>query len=485
MLKVYNTMRRRKVDFTPLSSDKIGMYVCGVTVYDYCHIGHARSILVFDMIYRYLKKKFPKVVYVRNFTDVDDKIINKANREGKSCKEIAERYIQAFYEDTDALGALRPDIEPKATEHIPEMIELIQKLIDKGLAYVVDGNVYYEVRKFKEYGKLSGRSIEEMLAGARIEIDEKKKDPLDFALWKASKPNEPWWESPWGRGRPGWHIECSAMSMKYLGETFDIHGGGMDLIFPHHENEIAQSEGATGKPFVIYWIHNGFVNIGKEKMSKSLGNIILIRDILKRYDRELLRLFLLKTHYKSPIDFTFEALDKEKESLDRLYRTKEKIEELLSEKGKEHPVTEEAEKAKAEIEKAKEEFYQAMDDDFNTAMALGKLFESVRDFNRFVDKSGASLTEKALVAETMADFMGEVEEIFGILSHKPSEWFKEAKSEELELSAEEIERLIEERSRARKEKNYKKADEIRDFLKSKGILLEDRPDGKTLWRLAK
>ncbi len=484
MLKVYNTLGRRKEEFTPLSKDKVGMYVCGVTVYDYCHIGHARSILVFDMIYRYLKKKFPQVIYVRNFTDVDDKIINKANLEGKSCKEIAERYIEAFYEDVDALGTLRPDVEPKATEHIPEMIELVQRLIDKGFAYVVDGNVYYEVRKFKEYGKLSGRSIEEMLAGARIEIDENKKDPLDFALWKASKPNEPWWESPWGKGRPGWHIECSAMSMKYLGETFDIHGGGMDLIFPHHENEIAQSEGATGKPFVIYWIHNGFVNIGKEKMSKSLGNIILIREILKKYDYELLRLFLLKTHYRSPIDFTFEALDKEKESLDRLYRTKERIEELLPER-RETQLSEEAQRAKAEIEKAKDGFYQAMDDDFNTAMALGKLFEAVRDFNRFVDKSGASLAEKAAVAEAMVEFMNEVKEIFGILKHEPSEWFKEVRGEGLELSQEEIERLIEERSKARKEKNYKRADEIRDFLKSKGILLEDRPDGKTIWRLVK
>ena len=484
MIRVYNTMNRRKDELIPLSQDKIGMYVCGVTVYDYCHIGHARSILVFDMIYRYLKKKFKHVIYVRNFTDIDDKIINRANQEGKSYKEIAEKYIEAFYQDVNALGTLKPDFEPKATEHISDMIELIKRLEEKGLAYTVDGNVYYEVKKFKGYGKLSGRSIEEMIAGARIEIDEKKKDPLDFALWKSSKPNEPWWESPWGKGRPGWHIECSAMSMKYLGETFDIHGGGMDLIFPHHENEIAQSEGATGKPFVIYWIHNGFVNIGKEKMSKSLGNIVLIRDITKRYHPELLRLFLLKTHYRSPIDFTFEALDKEKESIERLYRTKERILELLPE-SKEEGISEETEKALKILKEDKKEFFKAMDDDFNTAAALGKLFEAVREYNRFIDKGGVSLKEKGLVSSFMHSFFEEVSDIFGILKLHPEEWFKQLRTEGLELPQEEIERLIAERSKARREKDYKKADEIRDFLKSKGIILEDRPDGTTVWRLSK
>ena len=482
-MKVYNTMNRRKEELKPVKEGKIGMYVCGVTVYDFCHIGHARSILVFDMIYRHLKRRFKEVVYVRNFTDVDDKIIKRANEEGKSYKEIAERYIEAFYEDVDALGTLRPDVEPKATEHIPEMIELIKRLEEKGFAYVIDGDVYYEVRKFPGYGKLSGRSLEEMMAGARIEIDEKKKDPLDFALWKASKPGEPWWDSPWGKGRPGWHIECSAMSMKYLGETFDIHGGGMDLIFPHHENEIAQSEAATGKPFVMYWLHNGFVKIKGEKMSKSLGNIILIRDILKKYDAELLRLFLLKTHYRSPIDFTFDALEKEKESLDRLYRAKEKAEELIKEK--EEALKGESKQIMEHLRKLLDEFEEAMDDDFNTALALGKLYDAVREFNRFIDTSGASMGEKAAIAKQMLNFMENVKDVFGILRYEANEWFKKLKTEGLELSQEEIEELIKKRQEARKRKDYKEADRIRDYLKEKGIILEDRPDGSTVWRIAK
>ncbi|BAT71659.1 cysteinyl-tRNA synthetase [Thermosulfidibacter takaii ABI70S6] len=480
-MKIYNTMNRRKEEFVPLRDNKVGMYVCGVTVYDYCHIGHARSMLVFDMIYRYLLKKGYEVTYVRNFTDVDDKIIKKANEEGVSPKEIAERYIQAFYEDIDALGALRPTVEPKATEHIQDMIDLIKRLEDKGIAYQADGDVYYQVRKFPAYGKLSGRSLEEMMAGARIEVDEKKKDPLDFALWKASKPGEPWWESPWGKGRPGWHIECSAMSMKYLGETFDIHGGGMDLIFPHHENEIAQSEGATGKPFVRYWIHNGFVNINKEKMSKSLGNIILIRDILNRWDAEVLRLFLLKTHYRTPIDFTFDIMDQEKESLDRLYRTKEKVEDLISVKSSTEP-QQEAKNVAAELSKLREEFFSAMDDDFNTALALGKFYEAARLFNRFVDKSGASESDKAFVAKEIESFVKDIQDVFGILNYRASEWFK-VPTDSLSIPQDEIERLIKERAEARKEKNFKKADEIRDYLKSKGIILEDRPDGTTTWKL--
>ncbi len=480
-MRVYNTLTKKKEDFVPLRENKVGMYVCGVTVYDYCHIGHARSILVFDMIYRYLKNKGYQVTYVRNFTDVDDKIINRANKEGVSSKEIAERYIEAFYQDVDTLGALRPDVEPKATEHIAEMIELIKRLEDKGIAYKAGEDVYYEVRKFPEYGKLSGRSLEEMMAGARIEVDEKKRDPLDFALWKASKPGEPWWESPWGKGRPGWHIECSAMSMKYLGESFDIHGGGMDLIFPHHENEIAQSEGATGKPFVKYWIHNGFVNINKEKMSKSLGNIILIRDILSRWDAEVLRLFLLKTHYRSPIDFSYDLMDSEKESLDRLYRTKEKVEDLLAKKTS-ASADEETQKVVESIKSLHNSFFEAMDDDFNTALAVGKFFEAAREFNRFVDRSGASEAQKALVAEAMDAFMKDVQDVFGILQKPASLWFA-VPEDGLPLPKEEIEKLVAERAQARREKNFKKADEIRDYLKSKGIVLEDRPDGTTVWRL--
>ena len=479
-MRVYNTLGKKKQEFEPLASGRVGMYVCGVTVYDYCHIGHARSILVFDTLYRYLKKKGFDVTYVRNFTDVDDKIINRANREGVSAKEIAERFIEAFYQDVDALGALRPDIEPRATEHIQDMIDLIRRLEEKGIAYEVEGSVYYSVSKFPEYGKLSGRTTEEMMAGARIEVDEKKRDPLDFALWKAAKPGEPWWDSPWGRGRPGWHIECSAMSMKYLGETFDIHGGGMDLIFPHHENEIAQSEGATGKPFVIYWIHNGFVRIGKEKMSKSLGNIVLIRDILSRWDAEVLRLFLLKTHYRSPIEFSFDELDREKESLNRLYRSKEKVEELEKEPASER-ISSEAEAVLEQLNALRRDFYDAMDDDMNTALALGKVFEASRVFNRFVDRSGASAGEKAYVAGKFKDFLRDVQDVFGILKHPASSWFRADAT--LPLPQEEIERLVAERAEARKAKDYKRADEIRDYLKSKGIVLEDRPDGTTVWRL--
>ena len=306
-LRIYNTLTGKKEEFVPLHEKRVGMYVCGVTVYDLCHIGHARSAIVFDAIYRYLGYRGYEVTFVRNFTDIDDKIIKRANEEGVDCKAIAEKYIDEFNMDMGKLGFEKPKFEPKATEHIPEMIELISTLIEKGYAYQSGGDVFFSVEKFKDYGKLSKRNLEEMQAGARVGIDEKKENPLDFALWKASKPGEPSWESPWGKGRPGWHIECSVMSQKYLGETFDIHGGGKDLIFPHHENEIAQSEAATGKPFARYWIHNGFVNINKEKMSKSLGNILTLKEIFKDWRPEAIRLFLLSSHYRSPVDFSFDA----------------------------------------------------------------------------------------------------------------------------------------------------------------------------------
>ena len=318
-LHIYNTLTKRKEAFKPIVDGEVRMYVCGVTVYDLCHIGHARAAIIFDVVYRYLKYLEYKVTYVRNFTDVDDKIIKRANNEKVSSEEIAERYIKEFYTDMNALGVEIPDCEPKATVHIPEMIEMIKKLIEKGYAYQANGDVFYSVRKFTEYGRLSGKNMDELLSGARVEIDEKKKDPLDFALWKASKPGEPWWESPWGKGRPGWHIECSAMGQKYLGEYFDIHGGGKDLVFPHHENEIAQSHAATGHPPVKYWIHNGFVNINKEKMSKSLGNFFTIKDVLKKFNPEVIRFFLLSSHYRSPIDFSDQNLNEAKINLDRFY----------------------------------------------------------------------------------------------------------------------------------------------------------------------
>jgi cysteinyl-tRNA synthetase len=472
-------MGLKKEEFIPLKDREVGIYTCGVTVYDYCHVGHARSIISFDVIVRYLIKKGYKVTFVRNFTDIDDKIINRANKENKSWKEIAERYIEAYYEDIGKLNIIKPTYEPKATEHIEEIIELVKKLIERGFAYVVDGDVYFEVDKFKGYGKLSGRKKEELMAGTRIDVDERKKNPLDFALWKAPKPGEPYWKSPWGEGRPGWHIECSAMSMKYLGETFDIHGGGMDLIFPHHENEIAQSEAATSKPFVKYWLHNGFVNINNEKMSKSLGNIILIRDILKLYHPEELRLAFIKVHYRSPFDFSYDKLESERESLEKLYRTKEKVEEILKEKDLQ---SEHLSENVDIIGNLRKEFYKAMDDDFNSAVAIGKFFEAVREYNRMIEHGSMDLNEKIAVSKKMKEFIKDINDVFGILLEDPKDWFK-GKGTSLPIPQEEIERLIEERRKARMEKNFKRADEIRDYLKSLGIILEDRIDGKTVWRL--
>jgi cysteinyl-tRNA synthetase len=318
-LRFYNTLTKKKEAFKPVEEGKVSIYACGITAYDVCHVGHARSAIVFDIINRYFQYRGYDVAYVKNFTDVDDKIIVKANAEGNTIFEISERYIREHDEDMDALGVARPSVAPRATEFIEGMIGLIRTLFDKGLAYEVGGDVYYEVDKFTGYGKLSGRSLEDMMAGARVDVNDKKKNPLDFALWKASKEGEPWWESPWGRGRPGWHIECSVMSQHYLGDTFDIHGGGEDLIFPHHENEIAQSEGATGKPLANYWIHNGFVRINSEKMSKSLGNIFTIKDILNRYHPEAVRLFMLQSHYKSPVDFSDGALAEARAGMDRFF----------------------------------------------------------------------------------------------------------------------------------------------------------------------
>ena len=328
-LRLYNTLTGNKDDFVPLHGKKVGMYACGVTVYDLCHIGHARSAIVFDIVHRYLRYRGYEVTFVRNFTDIDDKIIKRANEEGVDYKTIAEKYIVEFNVDMGELGLEKPSVEPKATEHIPEMIRLISALIEKGFAYQSGGDIFFSVRKFGDYGKLSKRDLEEMQAGARVEIDEKKENPLDFALWKTSKPGEPFWETPWGKGRPGWHIECSVMSQEYLGETLDIHGGGRDLIFPHHENEIAQSEAATGKTFARYWVHNGFVNINKEKMSKSLGNILTIKEILKDWHPEVLRLFFLSHHYRSPIDFSEDSFAEAKLGLDRFYTTLHSIQKEL------------------------------------------------------------------------------------------------------------------------------------------------------------
>ncbi len=465
-LYIYNTLTKRKEAFKPIVEGEVRMYVCGVTVYDLCHIGHARAAIVFDVIYRYLKYLGYKVTYVRNFTDVDDKIIKRANNENVSSEEIAERYIKEFYTDMNALGVEIPNCEPKATVHIPEMIEMIKKLIEKGYAYQANGDVFYSVRKFSEYGRLSGKNTDELLSGARVEIDEKKKDPLDFALWKASKTGEPWWDSPWGKGRPGWHIECSAMGQKYLGKYFDIHGGGKDLVFPHHENEIAQSHAATGHPPVKYWIHNGFVNINKEKMSKSLGNFFTIKDVLKKFNPEVIRFFLLSSHYRSPIDFSDQNLNESKINLDRFYDLflfSEKMSKGKLDAGVDNELI--------------QKFEEAMNDDFNTAQAIGYLNTELHRLNGIRNKGSEFLQGIATLIK--------IGKVLGLFEQNPAEYFEREKSEGLAsigISEGEIKRLISERERARKEKRWKDGDRIRDELSQKGIILEDSPQG-TKWKI--
>ena len=488
-LRLYNTLTGNKEDFAPLHEKKVGMYACGVTVYDLCHIGHARSAIVFDIVHRYLRYRGYEVTFVRNFTDVDDKIIKRANEEGVDTKTIAEKYIGEFNIDMGGLGLEKPSVEPKATEHIPEMLQLISALMEKGFAYPSGGDIFFSVRKFRDYGKLSKRDLEEMQAGARVEIDEKKEYPLDFALWKASKPGEPFWESPWGKGRPGWHIECSAMSQKYLGDTLDIHGGGRDLIFPHHENEIAQSEAATGKTFARYWIHNGFVNIHKEKMSKSLGNILTIKEILKNWHPEVLRVFFLSHHYRSPIDYSEDSLFEAKSGLDRFYTT---LNELQEERKK--PVVSRAlesgepilETCRQTIESFQARFEEAMDDDFNTAQALGYFYDLQTHLNSLLGLSkGQPNQEIASLLERGFDHFTRKGWVFGLFREDPEKYLARQRNEglkKLNLTEQAILRSIEERNLARKEKNWKRADEIRNDLLSKGIVLEDSPSG-TNWKI--
>jgi cysteinyl-tRNA synthetase len=495
-LRIYNTLTGKKEEFVPLHGNRVGMYVCGVTVYDLSHIGHARSAIIFDMIYRYLRYRGYGVTYVRNFTDIDDKIIKRANEEGVDFKSIAQKYINEFDTDMGRFGLEKPAVEPKATEHIKEMIQLISTLLGKGYAYQVEGDVFFHVERFGEYGKLSKRNLEEMQAGARVEVDEKKGNPLDFALWKASKPGEPFWDSPWGKGRPGWHIECSVMSQKYLGETLDIHGGGKDLIFPHHENEIAQSEAATGKPFVRYWIHNGFVNINKEKMSKSLGNILTLKEIFKDWRPEVIRLFLLSHHYRSPVDFSFDSLSEAKTGLDRFYMTlktiQDKIErsegesfDMSSAEGKGGRGTALDEGLQA-IESFKVQFEEAMDDDFNTAQALGYFYDLQRHLNILLEISRDNPTEETVSLLKLAlDHFSRLGWIFGLFQSDPETYLEEQRKEGLKkvnLSEEEILRLIEERNMSRKRKNWERADKIRGDLLLKGIILEDTPSG-TQWKI--
>ena len=487
VLKIYNTMTGRKETFAPLTEGKAGMYVCGVTVYDVCHLGHARSAVVFDVVRRYLGYSGYDVVLVKNFTDIDDKIINKASEEGVDWEKIARRYTEGYYEDMHRLGVEDADVEPRATGHIKEIVEMVSGLIEKGHAYAVDGDVYFSVPSFPEYGKLSGRKLEEMLAGARVEVDPRKKNPMDFALWKSSKPGEPAWDSPWGPGRPGWHIECSAMSMKHLGRTLDIHAGGADLIFPHHENEIAQSEAYTGKPFARYWMHNGFITVNKEKMSKSLGNFFTIREILDVFDPEVVRLFLLQTHYRSPIEFSNVQLEEAMHSLDRYYQGIERLAEFLAPVGSEEKQREKfpsgfedgilGEKTPAGF---RTRFREAMDDDFNTALAIGHIFELLREMNRFLDQRPSGKRAFEFLAKAK-EGLSEAAGVLNVFNRTPSEW-QTALLKTKKIDIGEVETLVGDRKRAREQKDFARADLIRSQLEQMGILLEDKK-GATAWRV--
>jgi cysteinyl-tRNA synthetase len=467
-LKIFNTLSGEKEDFVPLTPGEVRMYVCGVTVYDSSHIGHARSLLTFDTIYRYLKFSGYRVQFVRNFTDVDDKIINKANDQKSSCETITDRYIDEFHRDAESLGLLAPSLEPRATVHIAEIIELIQKLEERQLAYRIDGDVFFSVPGFPGYGKLSRKRIEELEAGARVEIDERKKSPLDFALWKSSKAGEPSWESPWGPGRPGWHIECSAMSSKYLGQPFDIHGGGRDLMFPHHENEIAQSEGAFGLPLARYWMHNGLLTVNGEKMSKSLGNYFTIEEILQEHDPVAVRQLFLSSHYRSPGDFSKEALQEAGRAAERIYETIERI--ACSGINRQNTV------ADASLMSS---FCQEMNDDFNTPRALALIFDEVRSLNRLLDaKQNDGIAERASALETMC-------EALGLLQDGPEAFFSRKKARWLRqqgFAEEEVQKAIAVRDEARMNKDWREADRIRNELLAKGIVVEDTRGGTT-WKV--
>jgi cysteinyl-tRNA synthetase len=491
-MKLHNTLTGTNEPLTPLEPGKIRMYVCGVTVYDYSHIGHARSALVFDMLRRYLESAGFTVEFVKNFTDVDDKIIKRANEQGVACEVITERYIAAYREDMGRLGIRAAWKEPKATDHMADIIDLVRTLVDKGVAYQVNGDVFFSVEAYPAYGRLSKRRLEDLLVGARVEVDERKKHPMDFALWKSSKPGEPFWDSPWGPGRPGWHIECSAMSMRHLGPTFDIHGGGMDLIFPHHENEIAQSSAATGREFAHTWVHNGFVQVNQEKMSKSLGNFFTIREIFEKCERygwtgevtaEVLRYFLMATHYRSPLDFSDAGLMDAKRALDNLYDLFLRLGEQMRENGPGDHI------ASGAIERFKRAFHQGMDDDFNTPVALAEFQRLRTELNKSIE---------AGVSKNMATEAREIFRTFGrvlaLFDMAAGQWqftksaavsfsgSAEPRRESSGLPSGEIERLLAERSEARQKKNFKRADEIRESLLQQGITIEDRPDGTSRWK---
>ncbi len=448
MITIYNSLTKQKEILTPIEPGKIGLYVCGMTVYDYCHLGHARVMVVFDMVVRYLRSIGFSVIYVRNITDIDDKIIQRANENGEDFHELTARFIQAMHEDSEALGVLAPDQEPRASESIAEIIAMIQTLLDKDHAYIADsGDICYEIKEFKDYGKLSGKLLKDLRAGERVKVDQFKRDPLDFVLWKQAKPEEPSWESPWGNGRPGWHIECSAMSTHCLGNHFDIHGGGMDLQFPHHENEIAQSEAATGEQFVNVWMHNGFVRINDEKMSKSLGNFFTVREILERYPPEVVRYFMLTSHYRSPLNYSDQELDAAKQALMRLYTALRGFDVTNSELDNEY----------------NQRFHAAMKDDFNTPEAIAVLFDLAKAVNK---------TQSA----ELAGQLRQLASILGLLQAAPEDYLHGST-----IAAAEIEQQIAERNAARDNRDWATADRIRDQLQEQGISLEDGAQG-TIWR---
>ena len=465
-MKLYNTLTQKKETFVPIEAGKVRMYSCGPTVYNYFHIGNARPFIVFDVLRRFLEYTGYEVTFIQNFTDVDDKIINRSHEEGISPGDVSEKYIQEYFTDADALGIKRASVHPKVSEHMPEIIAMIKTLEEKGLAYNVDGNVYYHVDAFKDYGKLSKQSIDDLKSGARIDVNDEKHSPLDFALWKKKKDGEPYWESPWGQGRPGWHIECSAMSKKHLGETIDIHGGGQDLIFPHHENEIAQSEGCCGKPFANYWVHNGYINIDNEKMSKSKGNFFTVRDIAKTFDLEAVRMFLLMAHYRSPVNFSEPLLQQAASALERLYTAKFQMAFLL-ENATAETATEAEQTWIDALVKYKHDFIAAMDDDINTADAIAVIFELVRDLNSNLD---ATSSQPAIIAGQ--NIFAELTTVLGLA----------VKDKETNLDAA-VEDLIAQRQAARKAKDFKRADEIRDELLAQGIVLEDTREG-VKWKKA-
>jgi cysteinyl-tRNA synthetase len=458
-MKLYNTMTRSKEEFVPLNEGRVGMYVCGPTVYDFIHVGNARPIIIFDVLRRYLEHQGHRVTFVQNITDVDDKLINRAKREDTTVAALAETYTAEYLRDLQALGSKPATVSPKATEHVPEILGIIQRLEGRGLAYATEnGDVYFDTQALPRYGKLSGQDTEDLEAGARVEVGEGKRHPMDFALWKAMKPGEPAWDSPWGKGRPGWHIECSAMAMKYLGETLDIHAGGQDLIFPHHENEIAQSEGATGKPFARFWLHNGYLNIDNQKMSKSLGNFFTVRDILAQFDAEVLRLFMLSAHYRSPMNFSFDLMQQAETALNRLYTARDNLKHLLGG---------ETEGAAAGLDdmraQAARRFNEAMDDDLNTADAVGVLFDYVREMNSHFTSSSDKAEARAAL-NTLAELAG----ILGLLGRQADE------------IPEEIKKLAEERRLARQNRDWARSDQLRDEIKAMGWAVEDTKEGQKL-----